>query len=55
MITGMVTILLWYNLGLSEWVYELVPALVVSILTLIVVSNATGGPDKITKIDLTNI
>lgn len=49
MITGMVTILLWYNLGLSEWIYELVPALVVSVLTLIVVSNATGGPDKVTK------
>jgi sodium/proline symporter len=49
MITGMVTILLWYNLGLSEWVYELVPALVVSTLTLIMVSNVTGGPDKTTQ------
>lgn len=48
MVAGMITILLWYNLGLSEWVYELVPALIVSSIVIYSVSSMTGGPDELT-------
>lgn len=46
MIVGMVTILVWYNTGLSSYVYELVPAIILSAVTAYAVSKLTGGPDK---------
>ncbi len=49
MITGMVTILIWYNLGLSQWMYELIPGFAISLLAAYFVSKWTGGPDKETE------
>ena len=49
MIVGMVTILLWYNLGLSNYIYELIPGFTLSILSLLIISKITGGPDKTTE------
>ena len=49
MIVGMATVLLWWNLGLSKYVYEAIPGLVASTITLLVVSKLTGGPDKSVK------
>ncbi|HOA15246.1 MAG TPA: sodium/proline symporter [Bacillota bacterium] len=49
MVVGMVTILVWYNTGLSSYIYELVPAVALSALTAYVVSKLTGGPDKETS------
>ncbi len=49
MIIGMVTIILWYNLGLSKWLYELVPGFALSIITLFTVSKLSGGPDRLTE------
>lgn len=49
MVVGMATVLLWWNLGLSKYVYEAVPGLIASTITLLVVSKLTGGPDKSVK------
>lgn len=48
MVIGMATNLVWYYSGLSNWIYELIPAIIFSTIAIIVVSNATGGPDKLT-------
>jgi Na+/proline symporter len=49
MVVGMATVLLWWPLGLSKYVYEAVPGLIASTITLLVVSKLTGGPDKSVK------
>lgn len=49
MIVGMLVNLIWYYSGLSEYVYELIPAIILSTLTLIIVSMMTHGPDKETS------
>ncbi|WP_339251719.1 sodium/proline symporter [Sporosarcina sp. FSL W8-0480] len=49
MIVGMVVNLIWYYSGLSDYVYELIPAIILSTLTLIIVSLATKGPDEKTQ------
>jgi sodium/proline symporter len=49
MVVGMATVLLWWTLGLSKYVYEAVPGLIASTITLLVVSKLTGGPDKSVK------
>lgn len=46
MIVGMVTIIVWYNSGLSQYVYELIPGFILSFLTLYLVSKYIGGPGK---------
>lgn len=48
MVIGMATNLIWYYSGLSNWIYELIPAIILSTIAIIFVSNATGGPDKLT-------
>ena len=49
MAIGMVTVLLWSNLGLSQYLYEAVPAFVLGSIAIVVVSKLSGGPDKLTK------
>lgn len=49
MIVGMLVNLIWYYSGLSKYVYELIPAIILSTLTLIIVSMMTHGPDKETS------
>lgn len=49
MIVVMLVNLIWYYSGLSEYVYELIPAIILSTLTLIIVSMMTHGPDKETS------
>lgn len=49
MVVGMATVLLWWTLGLSNYVYEAVPGLIASTITLLIVSKLTGGPDKSVK------
>ncbi|MCB5936855.1 sodium/proline symporter [Caldibacillus thermoamylovorans] len=49
MIVGMLVNLVWYYSGLSNYVYELIPAIILSTLTLIVVSLSTKGPDAKTQ------
>jgi sodium/proline symporter len=49
MVVGMATVLLWWTLGLSNYVYEAVPGLIASTITLLLVSKLTGGPDNSVK------
>lgn len=46
MLVGMATIIVWYNLGLSQYVYELIPGFILSFFTLYFVSKYTEGPGK---------
>ena len=48
MVVGMATNLIWYYSGLSNWIYELIPAIIFSTIVIVLVSKATGGPDKLT-------
>lgn len=56
MIVGMVTTIVWYNSGLSSYIYELVPAFFLSLLTIIIVSLFTSPPSKniLEKLDQAN-
>ncbi len=49
MVVGMVTIIGWYNLGLSNYLYELLPGFAFSMITMILISLATGGADANVK------
>ncbi len=51
MLTGMVVNLVWYYSGLSQWVYELIPAIILSTIVMILVSKVTRGPDEKTRAD----
>jgi len=56
MVVGMVTTIAWYNSGLSNFIYELVPAFFLSLFTIIIVSLFTTPPSKdiIEKLDRAN-
>ncbi|HPJ26548.1 MAG TPA: sodium/proline symporter [Synergistaceae bacterium] len=43
MLVGMVTILGWYNLGYSDFLYELIPGFAFSLMAMYGVSLGTGG------------
>lgn len=45
-IVGLVTVIVWYYSGLSYYLYEAIPGIVLSTITLLGVSKATGGPDE---------
>jgi sodium/proline symporter len=45
-ITGLVTVIVWYYGGLSTYIYEAIPGIVISTIVLLAVSKATGGPDQ---------
>lgn len=45
-IVGLVTVIVWYYSGMSNYLYEAIPGMVLSTITLLAVSKATGGPDK---------
>jgi len=46
MVVGMVTILVWYNSGLSNYIYELIPGFLFSFITLYLVSKFTWRPSN---------
>ena len=50
MIVGMIVCLVWYYSGLSDYIYEIVPGIVLSSIALFAVSAATGGPDEEDKV-----
>jgi len=50
MIVGMVVSLVWYYIGFTNWLYEIIPATALSSITLFAVSAATGGPDENDKV-----
>jgi sodium/proline symporter len=43
-VVGLLTIIIWYNTGLSDYLYELVPGFFLSLLATWLVSEMTGGP-----------
>ena len=44
-VTGLVTVIVWYYSGLSNYLYEAIPGMVFSSIVLLAVSKATGGAD----------
>lgn len=44
MIVGMGVTILWYNSGLSNYIYELVPAFFLSLISIVIVSYFTAAP-----------
>jgi sodium/proline symporter len=46
MIVGMIVCIVWYYSGLSNYIYEIIPATAVSATLLFTVSKATGGPNE---------
>ena len=46
MIVGMIVCIVWYYSGLSNYIYEIIPATAISAFLLFAVSKATGGPDE---------
>lgn len=45
-IVGLVTVIVWYYSGMSNYLYEAIPGMVLSTIVLLAVSKATGGPDQ---------
>lgn len=45
-IVGLVTVIVWYYSGMSNYLYEAIPGMVLSTIVLLGVSKATGGPDE---------
>lgn len=45
-IVGLVTVIAWYYSGMSNYLYEAIPGIVLSTIVLLGVSKATGGPDE---------
>lgn len=48
-IVGLITVIVWYYSGLSAYIYEAIPGIILSSITLLAVSKATGGPDAETS------
>ncbi|ASK60998.1 sodium/proline symporter [Virgibacillus phasianinus] len=47
MIAGGITVIVWLSIpGLSDWLYEIIPGFILSLLAVIVVSNMTKNPEK---------
>lgn len=44
MVVGMVTAILWYSFGLSEYIDEIFPGVVLSVLSIVIVSLLTEPP-----------
>lgn len=45
-VVGLVTVIVWYYSGMSNYLYEAIPGMVLSTIVLLGVSKATGGPDE---------
>ena len=43
-LTGLIVVIVWYYSGLSNYIYEAVPGMVISAIVLVVVTRLTGGP-----------
>lgn len=43
-VSGAITVLVWINLGLSGWLYEIVPGVIISTLAIVIVSRLTKQP-----------
>jgi sodium/proline symporter len=54
MVVGMGVTILWYNVGLSNYIYELVPAFFLSLISIVIVSLFTSAPsaDILDKFEL---
>lgn len=48
-LTGLITVMVWFYSGLSNYVFEAVPGFLVSTIVLFAVSKATGGPKSETS------
>ena len=44
-ITGLVTVVVWYYSGLSTYVYEAIPGFIFSTIALVIGTAVSGGPD----------
>ena len=52
MITGSATVIIWKNIGvLSDFIYELVPGVIISTLVIVVVSLLTAPPRGAAELD----
>ncbi len=48
-LSGLITVLVWFYSGMSSYIFEVFPGFAVSTLVLLTVSKATGGPTAETK------
>lgn len=48
-VVGLTTVIVWYYSGLSEYLYEAIPGIALSTITILLVSKATGGADASMK------
>lgn len=46
MIAGAITVIIWANAGLSDFLYEIIPGFAVSLAAVFVVSLLTQAPSK---------
>ena len=46
MISGLLTVIIWYYSGMSAYIYEAIPGILVSSLVLWIATSLSGGPDK---------
>ncbi len=44
-IVGLITVIAWYYSGLSAYIYEAIPGMLISTIVLLLVSKLTGGAD----------
>ena len=45
-IVGLITVIVWYYSGMSDYIYEAIPGIIISTIVLLVVSRLTGGADS---------
>lgn len=45
-LAGLITVLVWFYSGMSDYLFEVFPGFIVSTIVLLTVSKATGGPSK---------
>ena len=45
-LAGLITVLVWFYSGMSDYLFEVFPGFIVSSIVLLTVSKATGGPSK---------
>lgn len=55
MIVGGLTVIIWIVLGLSSYIYEMVPGFTLSLISIIVVSLLTEKPDESINKDFINM
>ncbi len=45
-ITGLITVVVWYYSGLSNYIYEAIPGFIFSTIALVIGTAVSGGPDE---------